>query len=86
MKLSKLALVGAIAGLLSAGSAYAQQGTGQYSQVQPTAFEYNSYYAQDYDEQAGSKEQGVEGEPAPSGRQCEPLKKRPASATAAARF
>jgi len=66
MRLSKLALVGAIAGLLSAGSAYAQQGTGQYSQVQPTAFEYNSYYAQDYDQQAGSKEQGVEGEPAPA--------------------
>ena len=42
--------------------------------MQPTAFEYNSYYAQDYDEQAGAKERGVEGEPDPDGR-----RKRPAA-------
>ena len=63
MKLSKLALAGAIAGLLSAGAAYAQSGPGQNSPVQSTAFGYNSYYAQDDDQQAGSKERGVEGEP-----------------------
>ena len=68
MKLSKLALAGAIAGLLSAGTAYAQSGLGQPPSVQQTAFEYNSYYAQDYDEQAGSKERGVEGEPDPQAR------------------
>jgi len=63
MRLSKLALAGAIAGLLSAGAAYAQSGPGQGSPVQSTAFGYNSYYAQDDDQQAGSKERGVEGEP-----------------------
>ena len=62
MKLSKLALASAIAGLLSAGTAYAQSGLGQPSSVQQTAFEYNSYYAQDYDERAGAKERGVEGD------------------------
>jgi hypothetical protein len=66
MKLTKLALAGALAGLLSAGSAFAQSGLGQPQSARQTAFEYNSYYAQDYDEQAGSKEEGVEGEPAPA--------------------
>jgi hypothetical protein len=65
MKLSKLALAGAIAGLLSAGTAYAQSGMGRPSAVQQTAFEYNNYYAQDDDEMAGAKERGVEGEPDP---------------------
>ena len=60
MKLSKLALAGAIAGLLSAGTAYAQINSGQPSSVQMTAYEYNSYYKQDVNEQAGSKERGVE--------------------------
>lgn len=62
MKLSKLALAGAIAGLLSAGTAYAQSGLQQPQSVRQTAFEYSSYYSQDYDEQAGAKERGVEGE------------------------
>ncbi|REK05473.1 MAG: porin [Planctomycetota bacterium] len=65
MKFSKLALVSAVAGLLSAGTAYAQNGWGQASSVQQTAFEYNSYYAQDYDERAGAKERGIEGTPDP---------------------
>lgn len=65
MKLTKLALAGALAGLLSAGSAYAQSAYGQAPAARQTAFEYNSYYAQDYDEQAGAKERGVEGEPDP---------------------
>jgi hypothetical protein len=49
MNLSKLALAGAIAGLLSAVTANAQTGAGQPTpaSVQETAFEYNSYYAQD---------------------------------------
>ncbi len=62
MKFSKLALAGAVAGLLSAGTAFAQNGWEQPSSVQQTAYEYNSYYAQDYDERAGAKERGVEGE------------------------
>jgi len=62
MKLSKLALAGAIAGLLSAGTAFAQSGLQQPQSVRQTAFEYSSYYSQDYDEQAGAKERGVEGE------------------------
>lgn len=65
MKSSKLALAGALVGLLSAGTAYAQSGWGQASSVQQTAFEYDSYYAQDFDERAGAKERGVEGEPDP---------------------
>ncbi len=65
MKISKLALACAIAGLLSARAAYAQTGWSQPSSVQQTAFEYNSYYAQDFDERAGAKERGVEGEPDP---------------------
>ncbi len=65
MKLSRMALASAIAGLLSCGTAYAQSGWGQPTSVQQTAFEYNSYYAQDYDERAGAKERGVEGEPDP---------------------
>lgn len=65
MKLTKLALAGALAGLLSAESAFAQNGLGQPQSARQTAFEYNSYYAQDYDEQAGAKERGVEGEPDP---------------------
>ncbi len=49
MNLSKLALAGAIAGLLSAATASAQTGPGQPTPatVQETAFEYNSYYAAD---------------------------------------
>jgi hypothetical protein len=66
MRVSKLALAGAIAGLLSAGAASAQSRSGQPSSVQQTAYEYNSYYAQDDDQQAGSKERGVEGEPDPA--------------------
>jgi putative OmpL-like beta-barrel porin-2 len=66
MKFSKLALAGAVAGLLSVGTAYAQSGLGQPGPAQPTAYDYNSYYSQDTDEAAGSKEQGVEGEPAPA--------------------
>jgi hypothetical protein len=65
MKLSKMALAAVSAGLLSAGTAYAQSGWGQASTVQQTAFDYNSYYAQDFDERAGAKERGVEGEPDP---------------------
>ncbi len=65
MRLSLMALAGAIAGLLSAPAAYAQYAPGQESAVQPTAYEYNSYYAQDQDEQAGAKERGVEAEPDP---------------------
>lgn len=72
MKLSKLALASAIAGLLSAGTAYAQSGPGQTRSVQQTAFEYNSYYAQDYDERAGAKERGVEGEQDPQANASEP--------------
>lgn len=72
MKLSKLALASAIAGLLSAGTAYAQSGLGQPSSVQQTAFEYNSYYAQDYDERAGAKERGVEGEADPQALPSQP--------------
>ncbi len=72
MKFSKLALAGAMAGLLSAGTAYAQNGWGQPSSVQQTAFEYNSYYAQDYDERAGAKERGVEGEPDPDALPSQP--------------
>jgi Putative beta-barrel porin-2, OmpL-like. bbp2 len=63
MNLSKLALAAALAGLLSAETAYAQRNWGQPSAVQQTAFEYNDYYAQDYDERAGSKERDVEGQP-----------------------
>ncbi len=66
MRFSKLALAGAIAGVLSAGPAYAQNRSGQPTSVQQTAYDYNSYYAQDDDQKAGSKEQGVEGEPAPA--------------------
>ncbi|MBI3836581.1 MAG: porin [Planctomycetia bacterium] len=47
MKLSKLALAGAIAGSLSAGTAYAQSGSGQPALAQQTALDYNSNYAQD---------------------------------------
>ncbi len=65
MKFSKLALAGALAGLLSVGTAYAQSGLGQPGPAQPTAYDYNSYYSQDQDEQAGSKERGVEGEADP---------------------
>jgi hypothetical protein len=72
MKLSKLALASAIAGLLSAGTAYAQNGIGQPSSVQQTAFEYNSYYAQDYDERAGAKERGVEAEADPQALPSQP--------------
>lgn len=72
MKLSKLALAAGLASLLSAGSAYAQTGWGQASPVQQTAFEYNSYYAQDYDERAGAKERGVEGEPDPDALPSQP--------------
>jgi hypothetical protein len=72
MKLSKLALASAIAGLLSAGTAYAQNGIGQPSSVQQTALEYNSYYAQDYDERAGAKERGVEGEADPQALPSQP--------------
>jgi Putative beta-barrel porin-2, OmpL-like. bbp2 len=63
MNLSKLALAAALAGLLSAGTAYAQRNWGQPSAVQQTAFEYNDYYAQDVDERAGAKERDVEGQP-----------------------
>jgi hypothetical protein len=64
MKLSKMALAGVLAGLLSGGTAFAQSGLGQSPSARPTAYEYNnSYYAQDYDEQAGAKERNVEGEP-----------------------
>ncbi|HEX3727628.1 MAG TPA: outer membrane beta-barrel protein [Pirellulales bacterium] len=59
MKLSKLTLAGAIAGLLSAGAAYAQVATDERPAAQPAA--YNNYYLQDSDEEAGSKERGVEG-------------------------
>jgi hypothetical protein len=72
MKLSKMALASAIAGLLSCGTAYAQSGWGEPSTVQQTAFEYNSYYAQDYDERAGSKERGVEGEADPDALPSQP--------------
>ena len=55
--------------------------------MQQTAFEYNSYYAQDHDEQAGAKERGVEGEPDPQAAAAAPAEdSSPASATAAARF
>ncbi|MGD9721585.1 MAG: outer membrane beta-barrel protein [Pirellulales bacterium] len=69
MRLSMLALVGAIAGCLSAPAAYAQIAPGQSAPVQPTAYEYNSYYAQQDDEMAGAKERGVEGEPDPQAAQ-----------------
>jgi Putative beta-barrel porin-2, OmpL-like. bbp2 len=72
MKFSKLALAAATAGLLSAGTAYAQSGWGQASTVQQTAFEYNSYYAQDEDERAGAKERGVEGEVDPDATPSQP--------------
>lgn len=65
MRLSMLALAGAIAGCLSAPAAFAQYDSAANGSVQPTAYEYNSYYAQDFDEQAGAKERGVEGEPDP---------------------
>ena len=65
MNISKLALAGAIAGLLSAGTAYAQFPTGPVS-VEQTAYEYNSYYSQNDDQAAGAKERGVEGEPDPA--------------------
>ncbi|MEX0678153.1 MAG: porin [Pirellulales bacterium] len=68
MKPTKLALAGALASLLSAGTAYAQSGWSQPSSVQQTAFEYNSYYAQDYDEKAGAKARGVEAEPDPEAK------------------
>lgn len=74
MKLSKFALAGAIAGLLSAAHAYAQQGPARSYQFEQTAYEYNSY--QDYDEQAGAKERGVEGEPDP---QAAPNQETPAA-------
>jgi hypothetical protein len=60
-----LALAGAIAGCLSAPAAFAQYDPGLNGPVQPTAYEYNSYYAQPFDEQAGAKERGVEGAPDP---------------------
>ncbi len=67
MRLSRFALAGALAGLLSAGAAFGQSGTAPGS-VQRTAFEYNNYYAQQEDEVAGAKEEGVEGEtPAQAG-------------------
>ena len=72
MKLSKLALACAVACLLSAGTAYAQSGFGQASSVQQTAFEYNSYYAQDQDERAGAKERGVEGQADPMANPSQP--------------
>ncbi len=64
MRLSKLALAGAIAGLLSAAAAYGQTGVWEPASIEKTAFEYSNYYAQDYDEKAGAKEEGVEGESA----------------------
>ncbi len=65
MNFSRLASAAALVGLLSAGTAYAQSSWGQPTAVQQAAFEYNDYYAQDFDERAGSKERGVEGEPDP---------------------
>lgn len=65
-------MTSAIAGLLSAGTAYAQNGMGQPSSVRQTAFEYHSYYAQDYDERAGAKERGVEAEPDPQALPSQP--------------
>ena len=47
MNLSKLAVAGAIAGLLSAVTAYAQSGAGRPTPVEATAFEYSSYHAED---------------------------------------
>ena len=47
MRWWKLALAGAVAGLVSAGSADAQSRSRQLSSVEETAFEYNSYYAPD---------------------------------------
>ena len=68
MRISMLALAGAVAGCLSVPAAYAQSMPGKYAPLQPPAYEYNSYYAQDFDEQAGAKERGVEGEPDPMAR------------------
>jgi hypothetical protein len=70
MKLSKLALAGAIAGLLSAATAYADTEAAENPPATQTAYDYN-YYAQDTDQEAGSKERGVEGydatqQPAPA--------------------
>jgi hypothetical protein len=67
-----MALAAAMASLLSAGTAYAQSGWGQASSVQQTAFEYNSYYAQDQDERAGAKERGVEGQADPQALPSQP--------------
>ncbi|MEX0977742.1 MAG: outer membrane beta-barrel protein, partial [Pirellulales bacterium] len=67
-----MALACALACLLSAGTAYAQSGFGQASSVQQTAFEYNSYYAQDQDEKAGAKERGVEAEADPQATPSQP--------------
>ena len=68
MKLSKLALAAAIAGMLSASTAYAQSAIWQPSSIEKTAYEYSNYYAQNDDREAGAKEEGVEGEtPAQAG-------------------
>ena len=76
MKLSKLALAGAIAGLMSAGTAYAQSGLGQSAPVQDTAFEYNSYYAQD-DAQAPSDQGAAPAAPAAAAcNSCNPAPER----------
>jgi hypothetical protein len=66
MKLSKLALAGALACVLSAKTGYAQSGWGQPQSARQTAFEYNSYYAQDIDEQADAKAEGLNQEEAPA--------------------
>lgn len=47
MKLTKLALSGALGGLLLAGSAYAQSGYPATTPLQRTAFEYGDYYSND---------------------------------------
>ncbi len=70
MKLSKLALAGAIAGLLSAGTAYAQSGLGQGVPAHDTAFEYNSYYAQD-DTQSPSDQGAAPAAPAAACNSCD---------------
>jgi hypothetical protein len=56
-------MLGAVAGMLSAPAAFAQYGAYPNQAAQPVAYEYNSYYAQQDDAQAGAKERGVEGEP-----------------------
>src|SRR3954469_43768 len=69
MKISKMAMAVAIAGLLTGSQAFAQQRTAyglrQPVSARPTAYEYNSYYAED-DAKAKEAAPSPSDEPAPA--------------------